>query len=69
MFKDLEDQSFAIKLFRQSLMKGSEFRGTYQQTHEELGNRTHSQYGSYHHAGCTGRNHDVPDNFHQRNAE
>ena len=26
MFKDLEDQSFAIKLFRQSLMKGSEFR-------------------------------------------
>ena len=26
MFKDLEDQSFAIKLFRQSLLKGSEFR-------------------------------------------
>lgn len=26
MYKDLEDQSFAIKLFRQSLMKGSEFR-------------------------------------------
>ena len=26
MFKDLEDQSFAIKLFRQTLMKGSEFR-------------------------------------------
>ena len=26
MFKDLEDQSFAIKLFRQSLMKGSESR-------------------------------------------
>ena len=26
MFKDREDQSFAIKLFRQSLMKGSEFR-------------------------------------------
>ena len=26
MFKDLEDQSFAIKLFRQSLMKGSEVR-------------------------------------------
>ena len=26
MFKDLEDQSFAIKLFRQSLLKGSEYR-------------------------------------------
>ena len=26
MFKDLEDQSFAIKLFRQPLMKGSEIR-------------------------------------------
>lgn len=26
MFKDLEDQSFAIKLFRQSLLKGVEFR-------------------------------------------
>lgn len=26
MFKDLEDQSFAIKLFRQSLLKGAEFR-------------------------------------------
>ena len=26
MFKDLEDQSFAIKLFRQSLMKGSVWR-------------------------------------------
>ena len=26
MFKDLEDHSFAIKLFRQSILKGSEFR-------------------------------------------
>lgn len=26
MFKDLEDQSFAIKLFRQSLLKGPDFR-------------------------------------------
>lgn len=26
MFKDLEDKSFAIKLFRQSLLKGQEFR-------------------------------------------
>jgi transcription antitermination protein NusB len=26
MFKDLEDQSFAIKLFRQSLLKGTEYR-------------------------------------------
>ncbi len=26
MFKDMEDQSFAIKLFRQSLLKGSEYR-------------------------------------------
>lgn len=26
MFKDLEDQSFAIKLFRQSLLKGTELR-------------------------------------------
>ncbi len=26
MFKDLEDQSFAIKLFRQTLLKGSEYR-------------------------------------------
>ncbi|MBO5224878.1 MAG: transcription antitermination factor NusB [Parabacteroides sp.] len=26
MFKDLEDQSFAIKLFRQAIMKGSEYR-------------------------------------------
>lgn len=26
MFKDIEDQSFAIKLFRQSLLKGSELR-------------------------------------------
>lgn len=26
MFKDLEDQSFAIKLFRQTLLKGAEFR-------------------------------------------
>ena len=26
MFKDLEDQSFAIKLFRQSLLKGAEYR-------------------------------------------
>ncbi len=26
MFKDLEDQSFAIKLFRQTLIKGSEYR-------------------------------------------
>lgn len=26
MFKDLEDQSFAIKLFRQALLKGPEFR-------------------------------------------
>ena len=26
MFKDLEDQSFAIKLFRQSLLKGVEYR-------------------------------------------
>lgn len=26
MFKDMEDQSFAIKLFRQTLLKGSEYR-------------------------------------------
>ena len=26
MFKDLEDQSFAIKLFRRSLLKGAEYR-------------------------------------------
>lgn len=26
MFKDMEDQSFAIKLFRQSILKGEEFR-------------------------------------------
>lgn len=27
MFKNLDDQSFAIKLFRQSLLKGDEYRG------------------------------------------
>ena len=26
MFKDLEDKAFAIKLFRQSLLKGKEYR-------------------------------------------
>ena len=54
MFKDLEDQSFAIKLFRQSLMKGSEFRERINKHMEKLGDRTHSQYGPYHHAGCAG---------------
>ena len=66
MFKDLEDKAFAIKLFRQSLLKGKEYRERHRQTYEELGNRTYRQYGLDHHASRLSRDFIVPDHSHQR---
>ena len=64
MFKDLEDKAFAIKLFRQSLLKGKEYRERIDNIWE-LGNRTYRQYGLDHHASRLSRDFIVPDHSHQ----
>lgn len=52
-------QGFGRPVFRYQtvpsvIIERCRISGAYQQTYEELGNRTYRQYGPDHHAGCTG---------------